>query len=947
MNYLNGTEKLLKHWLKNKITITTSTVVGFLIMGSLAFGNVAPAPTSQDVIIAENQEHKDPIKSAVVTIKGDKTGAGSVYVTTGTQYIVAGIETPNDTNVKILNNGSLVAESKTNAMAYGINVFNPKSVDITNNGMIEAIGQSSNADGIAIQTSSSGKIAQDSKILNNKSIVATAQTKGSSSAISFQGSVDPKATMYIENNGELKAFTDGVRKNDRATVDLNNSDSGKLKFVNNGIVVANNGIGVALTSGKGLEGATLTNNGTIEVDSNSIAIKNAGGTAKTSGIIKITDKTKDELGQFDVNKLFNGEVTITGMIVDSQGHEIENDKTSHYIGGSLNTSEINLAGEKLVDGKPVKSVTIGKYNHNRITNETPDPIQLDSLNITGLVTVANSNPTNISPVKIDKTIINLDSKGYLSVGEKTKSELSISNGNVNKQISPKSNDTAIELGYGSVLNLNKVNFVGGISQINGNGIVNISGDTMINGKIGVSNINVGADKQLSKDSLRLASTSSFIEKTGTTITNKGDGVTVFDIGANGSNALKNSTGVVTVNGKIDFDTSSLTKDTTVELNNKAQNIVHNLSGANYLDKKDGLYTTALNNKDNTLRFEYNQNYFTDSKLNEINKNAQIINGKFSQVKDERERQMDKIYSGTIYSETIRGAYDNLKMNEKNILSLNNNVKANEFKAEGRALFEKNDYKREGIIQKYDATNKTSGVLASLEYGLTDTARTGLVLSGSKQDVKLDSGNANGDIFYVGVYGNQSIGNYDFTTGLGYQLGKYDANNTILDTLGTSKYDTKSVSGYAQVKYIGDLGRGVSIQPKLKMGYTHLKQDNIKDSYFGLRDADVKTFDAEIGADLVKTVRLAQSNLDLKLGTSYIKTYGDTDKMFRGQFFGDNTSSNQFEVSDIELSENVLRFNLGAEVKNDNGFFYNGGFTYQFGSENKTSYGASLGIGYTF
>ena len=38
MNYVVSTEKSLKHWLKKKVTITTGTVVGFLLTGVIAFG---------------------------------------------------------------------------------------------------------------------------------------------------------------------------------------------------------------------------------------------------------------------------------------------------------------------------------------------------------------------------------------------------------------------------------------------------------------------------------------------------------------------------------------------------------------------------------------------------------------------------------------------------------------------------------------------------------------------------------------------------------------------------------------------------------------------------------------------------------------------------------------------------------------------------------------------
>ena len=74
--------------------------------------------------------------------------------------------------------------------------------------------------------------------------------------------------------------------------------------------------------------------------------------------------------------------------------------------------------------------------------------------------------------------------------------------------------------------------------------------------------------------------------------------------------------------------------------------------------------------------------------------------------------------------------------------------------------------------------------------------------------------------------------------------------------------------------------------------------------------------------------------------------GDTDKEFTGRFYG-KEASNGFNVLGAELAENTVKFNLGAEVSNENGFFYNGGFTYEFGSNDTKAYGVNVGVGYKF
>lgn len=398
---------------------------------------------------------------------------------------------------------------------------------------------------------------------------------------------------------------------------------------------------------------------------------------------------------------------------------------------------------------------------------------------------------------------------------------------------------------------------------------------------------------------------------------------------------------------MDFDTTNLTTDKKVELNGKNEKgeVVTHVLG-NYTDKNTGVYTATLDKTNNILDFKYNQNLFANTALNSINNVAQIVNGNFSSVVAERESQLDKIYTQNIYTETVKAFYDTLKSTEHEVLSLNHETKAGELKADGKALYSKNKYTKDGIVGSYDVKAETSGLLASLEYGVTDTMRTGVVFAGSKQDLDTIGGKADADIFYLGVYGNKTYGNYDFTAGLGYQFGKYEADNNIGNVATSDKYDTNAFTGYVQGKYTFNFEDGVSIQPKAKLGYTYLKQDDAKDAYFGVSDAEITTYDAEVGVDVVKSVQFEKSKLDVTFGASYVRTMGDTDEMFKGHFYGDNTTTH-FNVLGAELDENVIKFNLGAEVGHENGFFYNGGFTYEFGGNDTKAYGVNAGVGYKF
>ncbi len=944
MTNLVNAEKSLKHWLKNKVTVTTATVVGFLIMGTVSFGAITIGPdTSKNSTVTDNEV-------IISGIKNQPETWGKIEVTGSSGWRITGIEGKINDKIIVNNNGKIsaiaeVGQGSNKLEANGINLFNVNKINITNNGEIFAEAKDGNANGISITYDSKNFLKEKSSITNEGTITAISGNGNSASAISVTGTLN--ADLDITNNGTLSAIRNQEASGTgaRAVVNINTSGTGKVTFTNTGEIRVEKGTGIYAGAN-----TTVTNSGTLKLDSSSLAINNTGGIVNNSGNITITDKSIDELKDFDINQIFSGSnITFTGQILDKTGEHVTSTEISKYIGGPLNTTNINKAGESL------SSVTIGKQIETKITNETKDSIKLKSLNIIGDIgIVANKNNDTISeaPIIIENTTINLDNKGILSVGghilnnnnikEVKGVTLSIIGNKVNKF----DKKTAVNLTNGSTLSLRDVIFDGGVSSDdNASNKLEVYGNTSINGELGVSTINVGTGaKAVGSDKLTLASSSSFTKET--TLTNEGTGTTVFQIDKDGNNALANSTAKVTVKGNMDFDTTNLTTDKKVELNGKNENgeVKHVLG--DYTNKNTGVYTTTLDKTNNILNFEYNKNLFTNTTLNNINNNAQIVNGNFSQDVAEREIQLDKIYAQNIYTETVKAFYDTLKSTENEVLSLNHEVKAGELKADGKVLYSKNEYTKDGIVGSYDVKAETSGLLASLEYGVTDTMRTGVVFAGSKQDVDAISGSADADIFYLGVYGNKTYGNYDFTAGLGYQFGKYEADSNIGNVTTSDKYDTNAFTGYVQGKYTFNFEEGITIQPKAKLGYTYLKQDTAKDSYFGVSDAEITTYDTEVGVDVVKSIQFKKSKLDVTFGTSYVRTMGDTDEMFKGHFYGENTTSH-FNVLGAELSENVIKFNLGAEIENENGFFYNGGFTYEFGGNNTEAYGVNAGVGYKF
>ncbi len=358
-----------------------------------------------------------------------------------------------------------------------------------------------------------------------------------------------------------------------------------------------------------------------------------------------------------------------------------------------------------------------------------------------------------------------------------------------------------------------------------------------------------------------------------------------------------------------------------------------------------VFDKALSDSVDGIVFTYDTELFEDGTLNNMNNQAYNVGSEYlSHNKAERADQLDRLYSSNIYAETVRASYDMFKLNEDTALSMNTAAKAGELVAEGKALYSKTEYDRDGILGDRTSENETTGLLANLVYGLDDNSSLGFVFSGAKQDIDTDGGNADGDAFYFGVYKDTTIGKAQVRTGAAYQLNKFDADNTAALKSTDASYDSNAYGVYSQATFTNDLGNGLSIQPKLRAGLTRIEQEAVKDAYFGLDEAEITTFDLTAGADLVKSVQLEKASAEFKLGAAYTYTMGDTDKDFRGSFKG---GAESFDVLGAEIAENVFSINLGAEVSYESGFFYNGGFTYEFGSNETEAYGVTAGVGYKF
>ena len=944
----------------DKIKVTDSTV-------TFSDGGIEKVITSSD-------RHLLDITNSNVTNKMYLTSNVTDSATTvGTSNLINNYGKTAGTYT-LVNDGKLTSNNAASGIYTNANA-EKAAMDVVNNGEV-------NIESNGWATGLNGKFDKEIKgaeisITNNGNITVT---NGAGMDITNAGDESNKGTLINSEDGVITTSGFGVGML---------ADGKGMSAVNNGTIVINEATkhndGRLSYGMQSKNGASVTNNGTIileyadkdNVKAMGIGVdaEADGATGINNGKIKLSDVTDIENVKEDdlIKQLLGEKIEHKGMIVNKLGVNIFADAN---VGNEndITGSEVT-AGEIGKDGVADK-VTVGTAGATLKGDD--QSLQADSFNVSGEVTITKDGSDE--GVVIEDTTTNLDVNGKFIITDNA--VLSFVGGTVNGE---KEAETVV-LGNSSTLSLDGTAFNGNIgggagtvevsnAQIIGNldvNSLNVSSGTekelnvtYIDGEIGAKTITVGetvstfADANTPnlpndvKDILNLSSTSKFTSAGTLTINDTGKvvlgiGAGTDEYGIYNENALANSEVKVSVDGKgeLQLSTDNISGETAVV------SLGTSTVGADIVLTTDSdIYKTMPthsvgNNIFVTLEYD-KELYKENAVLNEINNAAAVLNGgTFSQKKAERKVQLDKIYSSNIYSETVRAAYDNVKMNEEAVESLAGKSQVGKWTAEGKALYSKNEYDRKGIVGDYSSEVESTGLIAAFGYGVNETTTAGVAFSGVKQDVDTEGGSADADLFYLGVYGNKVVGNYDFTAGLGYQFGEYDADNTIANVHGSDKYDTQALSGYVQGRYTADLGDGLSVQPKVRLGYTYIDQDNAKDSYFGVSDAEISTFDAEVGFDVVKSVQLEKSQADVRFGLSYTKAMGDTDKEFTGRFYGTEVS-NGFDVLGAELAENIVKFNLGAEVSNENGFFYNGGFTYEFGSNDTEAYGVNVGVGYKF
>lgn len=309
-------EKSLKRYLKEKVSITAATVVGFLIAGTVAFGEEKPVEftttSGSQVTIKVDSDPAAPIDDAINFIsvaqyeKLASSGALENLLTIKTnengETVFAGAEGQADTL------GKVTATATVNG---AITLLKTDDVQDSHKSIvssldIEAVGFDGTKKATAMEAAGEGHtVTNDGAITVGNYAVGMKANAGATAV----NNVDK--TITVEG-------TDGVGMLAVTAVDKTTT------LTNNGKITVTEGIGMA--TGQLLDGAeaALINKGTIDVtDGVGIKVEGAGKVNVEAGTIKVANgKTGIEIGGTGTTTVTGGNIEMggTGTGINAEGN---------------------------------------------------------------------------------------------------------------------------------------------------------------------------------------------------------------------------------------------------------------------------------------------------------------------------------------------------------------------------------------------------------------------------------------------------------------------------------------------------------------------------------------------------------------------------------------------------------------------------------------------------
>ena len=262
-------EKSLKRCLKEKVSITAATVVGFLIAGTVAFGG---EPTDVTVQGGEAGTIKiTGVKETTISDSNGKLTVGDISLAAEEEGSLAGlltvsVEDKAATIKGIYEEGSGLGTLKISSSANQEVTFlttDEKYTSITSNLNVEVTGDSADKTATAMEAANSGD-----KVTNAGEITVKNYAVG---MVAGAG-----ATAVNDTNSEITVGGEDSSVGMSAVTE----DTKSTTLTNNGKITVTKGTGISVTG----DGEAIVTGGTISVDNvdGNIGINIADGTKKTT-----------------------------------------------------------------------------------------------------------------------------------------------------------------------------------------------------------------------------------------------------------------------------------------------------------------------------------------------------------------------------------------------------------------------------------------------------------------------------------------------------------------------------------------------------------------------------------------------------------------------------------------------------------------------------------------
>ena len=446
-------------------------------------------------------------------------------------------------NYGLVNNSGIInVEKDSNANSNAVGVYAVNGSEVVNNGSVNVSGEKSiGLLGVAYRTDTAGNVVIDEF--------------GTGAAGQGKVNITNRGDVNLDGEGAIGIFA----KNNKAGTTFTNA------------VALNDTAGVITTTGTksvGMagEGATITNNGTINVNGQigTGMFGEASSRMENSGTINITASTS----QTEPN---------IGMYTEDQNTEIYNNKD--IIGGDNTygiygkTIDMASTGKIKVGSNSVGIYSNGQYTSSAAPNVTlasGSSIEVGANQSAGVfVTGQNQNISSQADMRIGDnsygyvvkgtgTTVTINPTNPVTVGNDTVYIYSTdTTGNIENRtalISTGSNNYGI-YAAGNVTNLGDVDFSSGIGNV---GMYSISGGTIVNGSSTVNSvIKVGASDTANKlygigmvagytdDNGNVIQTGT-VENYGTIKVEKDNGIGMY---ATGSGSIARNYGTIELSGK--------------------------------------------------------------------------------------------------------------------------------------------------------------------------------------------------------------------------------------------------------------------------------------------------------------------------------------------------------------------------------------------------------------